>query len=96
MIDIACRLDTRAVLPSAVVLLVLSSVWPRLGILGTFFPFTNYINVTSLKDFTDLSRPIGIMIGDYGADLGIELGFLFSAVAYPPLRYIELKFFPGR
>ena len=34
--------------------------------------------------------PIGAMIGS-GGDLGFELAAAFTAVTYPPLRYLELK-----
>lgn len=37
--------------------------------------------------------PIAKKVGDFGADLGIELGFLFAGVVFPPLRYLELKKF---
>ncbi|GAA5922195.1 hypothetical protein JCM3775_003526 [Rhodotorula graminis] len=38
--------------------------------------------------------PIGRMIGDpkYGADLGFELAFGFTAVTYPVCRYLERKY----
>ncbi|KUJ19432.1 uncharacterized protein LY89DRAFT_642482 [Mollisia scopiformis] len=35
---------------------------------------------------------VGKMIGSEGGDLGSELGFLFAGVAYPVLRWVELKF----
>jgi len=35
--------------------------------------------------------PIGAMIGSAGGDLGFELAAAFTAVTYPPLRYLELK-----
>lgn len=35
---------------------------------------------------------VGRTLGDYGGDLGIEMGFLFAGFAYPPLRWLELKF----
>ena len=34
---------------------------------------------------------IGAMIGSAGGDLGFELAGAFTAVTYPPLRYLELK-----
>lgn len=37
--------------------------------------------------------PIAKKVGDDGADLGIELGFLFAGVVFPPLRYLELRAF---
>jgi len=37
--------------------------------------------------------PIAKKVGDDGADLGIELGFIFAGVVFPPLRYLELKKF---
>lgn len=37
--------------------------------------------------------PIAKKVGAYGADLGIELAFLFSGIVFPPLRYLELKRF---
>lgn len=37
------------------------------------------------------SRPIAKKIGDYGGDIGIELGFSFAVISYPLLRYLELK-----
>lgn len=35
--------------------------------------------------------PIGKMVGAYGGDLGLELGFAFAGLSYPVLRMIELK-----
>ncbi|KAJ4481921.1 permease for cytosine/purines, uracil, thiamine, allantoin-domain-containing protein [Lentinula aciculospora] len=37
---------------------------------------------------------IGAMIGDpeFGGDIGFELSFAFSAIVYPPLRWIEKKY----
>jgi len=35
--------------------------------------------------------PIAKLIGDFGGDLGTELGFAFAAVTYPGLRWLELK-----
>lgn len=37
--------------------------------------------------------PIAKMIGEFGGDLGIEIGFVFSGIAYPGLRWLELKKF---
>lgn len=37
--------------------------------------------------------PIGAMIGEYGGDLGVELGFAFTAITYPAFRWCELKRF---
>ncbi|KAE9389084.1 hypothetical protein BT96DRAFT_1003565 [Gymnopus androsaceus JB14] len=36
---------------------------------------------------------IGHMIGDpeFGGDIGFELSFAFTAITYPPLRYLEKK-----
>ncbi|PPQ85497.1 hypothetical protein CVT25_006577 [Psilocybe cyanescens] len=40
--------------------------------------------------------PIGKMAGaEFGADLGFELAFAFSAVSYPPLRWLEI-YYTGR
>jgi purine-cytosine permease-like protein len=36
---------------------------------------------------------VGRLVGDYGGDLGIEMGFLFALCAYPPLRWMEVKKF---
>ncbi|KZT25948.1 hypothetical protein NEOLEDRAFT_1241485 [Neolentinus lepideus HHB14362 ss-1] len=38
---------------------------------------------------------LGGKIGDpaFGGDIGFELAFAFSAVAYPPLRYLEKRYF---
>ncbi|KAJ5774282.1 Permease cytosine/purine uracil thiamine allantoin [Penicillium paradoxum] len=36
--------------------------------------------------------PIAKLVGDYGADMGIYVGFSWTALFYPPLRYIELRF----
>ncbi|KAH8669072.1 permease for cytosine/purines, uracil, thiamine, allantoin-domain-containing protein [Xylariales sp. PMI_506] len=36
---------------------------------------------------------IGVLIGSYGGDLGLELGFLFSALVYPVFRYVEFQRF---
>jgi purine-cytosine permease-like protein len=37
--------------------------------------------------------PIAILVGEYGADLGNFVGFMWAALVYPPLRYLELKKF---
>ena len=39
--------------------------------------------------------PIALKVGrnPYGADLGFELGFVTTAILYPPLRYVEKKHF---
>ncbi|KAJ5131012.1 Permease cytosine/purine uracil thiamine allantoin [Penicillium bovifimosum] len=36
--------------------------------------------------------PIAKLVGDYGADMGVYVGFGWGAIAYPPLRYLELRF----
>jgi purine-cytosine permease-like protein len=36
--------------------------------------------------------PIGKLVGDYGADLGIPIAPGWTMVVYPPLRWLELKF----
>ena len=37
---------------------------------------------------------IGIKIAQpYGGDLGFELSAIFSAIVFPPLRYLEIKHF---
>ncbi|KAK5216042.1 Vitamin B6 transporter [Exophiala xenobiotica] len=40
---------------------------------------------------TYFTGPLGKTVG-FGIDLGIPLAMSFSAVAYPPLRFLELKF----
>ena len=40
---------------------------------------------------TILYRPIARQIGEEGGDVGIELGMLFAIIAYPVLRYSEMK-----
>lgn len=37
--------------------------------------------------------PIARQVGDTGGDLGIWLGIAFTAMVFPPLRYLELKYF---
>ncbi|KAJ9262785.1 hypothetical protein DTO212C5_7796 [Paecilomyces variotii] len=37
--------------------------------------------------------PIAGLVGEYGADMGNYVGFSWAAIVYPPLRYIELRFF---
>ncbi|ORY29635.1 permease for cytosine/purines, uracil, thiamine, allantoin-domain-containing protein [Naematelia encephala] len=41
--------------------------------------------------------PVGAAVGGsadpYGGDIGFELSFAFTAVTFPPLRYLELKYF---
>ncbi|TVY38579.1 Purine-cytosine permease [Lachnellula subtilissima] len=37
--------------------------------------------------------PIAKQVGDYGADMGNYVGFAWTALVYPPLRYLELKKF---
>ncbi|KAI1831690.1 hypothetical protein DTO006G1_4373 [Penicillium roqueforti] len=36
--------------------------------------------------------PIAKLVGEYGADMGIYVGFCWTALVYPPLRFIELRF----
>lgn len=35
--------------------------------------------------------PVAAKLGDTGGDMGIWLGIAFTAVVFPPLRYLELK-----
>ena len=37
--------------------------------------------------------PIAKQVGDDGADMGNYVGFAWTALVYPPLRYFELKKF---
>ena len=37
--------------------------------------------------------PVGSRLGGYGGDIGAWLAIAFTCVAYPPLRYLELKKF---
>ncbi|KAH8423267.1 purine-cytosine permease family protein [Aspergillus melleus] len=37
--------------------------------------------------------PIARLVGDYGADMGVYVGFTWAALVYPPLRYFELRRF---
>ncbi|KAF2679944.1 hypothetical protein K458DRAFT_313125 [Lentithecium fluviatile CBS 122367] len=37
--------------------------------------------------------PIAHLVGDYGADMGNYIGFVWAAVVYPPIRMWELKRF---
>ncbi|GAM38263.1 hypothetical protein TCE0_033f08849 [Talaromyces pinophilus] len=37
--------------------------------------------------------PIAKLVGDYGADMGNYVGFSWAALVYPPLRYLELRYF---
>ncbi|OJJ86896.1 purine-cytosine permease family protein [Aspergillus glaucus CBS 516.65] len=37
--------------------------------------------------------PLAGLVGEYGADMGNYVGCSWAAVVYPPLRYLELKFF---
>ncbi|KAI1609772.1 hypothetical protein EDD36DRAFT_458081 [Exophiala viscosa] len=36
--------------------------------------------------------PIARMVGEYGADLGLPVALAWTAICYPPLRMLELKF----
>lgn len=36
--------------------------------------------------------PIAKLVGEYGADMGIYVGFCWTALVYPPLRFVELRF----
>lgn len=36
--------------------------------------------------------PVAALLGDAGGDLGIWLGIGFTALVFPPLRYVELKY----
>lgn len=35
--------------------------------------------------------PVAVIIGGYGGDIGAWLSIAFTGIAYPPLRYVELK-----
>ncbi|KAF2091733.1 cytosine-purine permease [Saccharata proteae CBS 121410] len=37
--------------------------------------------------------PIAALVGDFGGDLGMELGFAWAGIVYPPLRLLEVKYF---
>ncbi|KAL4873302.1 hypothetical protein BDV12DRAFT_100162 [Aspergillus spectabilis] len=37
--------------------------------------------------------PLAGLVGEYGADMGNYVGFSWAALIYPPLRYLELKWF---
>ncbi|KAL4791968.1 permease for cytosine/purines, uracil, thiamine, allantoin-domain-containing protein [Aspergillus venezuelensis] len=37
--------------------------------------------------------PLAALVGDYGADMGNYVAFSWAAVVYPPLRYLERKWF---
>ncbi|KAL2819362.1 permease for cytosine/purines, uracil, thiamine, allantoin-domain-containing protein [Aspergillus cavernicola] len=37
--------------------------------------------------------PLAGLVGVYGADMGNYVGFSWAALVYPPLRYLELKWF---
>lgn len=37
--------------------------------------------------------PLAALVGEFGADMGIYVGFAWAGVVYPPLRYLELKKF---
>ncbi|KAJ6131437.1 Nucleoside transporter [Penicillium sp. IBT 18751x] len=37
--------------------------------------------------------PLAKLVGAYGADMGNYVGFSWAAVLYPPLRYVELRYF---
>ena len=36
---------------------------------------------------------LAILVGDYGADLGVWVGCGFTLISFSPLRYLELKKF---
>lgn len=37
--------------------------------------------------------PLGAVFGEYGGDLGFEMSAATTGILYPPLRYLELKYF---
>ncbi|KAJ5156209.1 Permease cytosine/purine uracil thiamine allantoin [Penicillium capsulatum] len=37
--------------------------------------------------------PLAGLVGEYGADMGNYVGFSWALVVFPPLRYLELRFF---
>ncbi|EAW11486.1 purine-cytosine permease family protein [Aspergillus clavatus NRRL 1] len=37
--------------------------------------------------------PLAGLVGQYGADMGNYVGFTWAGLIYPPLRYIELRYF---
>ncbi|GKZ62563.1 hypothetical protein AnigIFM49718_009982 [Aspergillus niger] len=37
--------------------------------------------------------PLARLVGEYGADMGTYVAFSWTCVVYPPLRYVELRYF---
>ena len=35
--------------------------------------------------------PVAVRIGDYGGDIGAWIAIAFTAIIYPPLRFLEMK-----
>jgi purine-cytosine permease-like protein len=35
--------------------------------------------------------PIASLVGEYGADMGNYVGFVWAALVFPPLRWLELR-----
>ncbi|KAH8650936.1 permease for cytosine/purines, uracil, thiamine, allantoin-domain-containing protein [Tricladium varicosporioides] len=62
-----------------------------LAALGAFL--IGWVGAVLGMDQTYFVGPIAILIGDYGADIGLPLAAAWSALVYPPLRYLELKHF---
>lgn len=52
-----------------------------------------WVGVVLAMDQTYFVGPIAKLVGEHGADMGIPLGAAFTAVTFPILRYLELKYF---
>lgn len=63
-----------------------------LGIAGLFSFCAGIAGAVVGMQETWYTGPIAAMIGDYGGDVGNQLSFVFSLVAYVPVRILEKKY----
>ena len=66
---------------------------PPVGIAALISFFIGWAGAIVGMDQVWYQGPVGSKIGGYGGDIGAWLAIAFTCVAYPPLRYLELKKF---
>lgn len=63
----------------------------------TCFPRLHLSLSWPCSDSFDTSKsdtgPLGRAFGDTGGDLGFEMAAVAAGIVYPPLRYLELRYF---
>ena len=64
-----------------------------LGIAALLSFFIGWAGAIVGMDQVWYQGPVGSKIGGYGGDIGAWLAIAFTCIAYPPLRYLEMKRF---